>query len=120
MKDLGKTSFGIPANIEGLLCYLFWGVSGLIILIVDRKNTFVRFHAIQSVLFFGALALIVPLEIIVMPLTMHLGFLMPVFMMFNIVAGWLGLYCWIFLMVKAYQGDLFKLPILGSVAEKLA
>ena len=107
-KDLGKTSTGIKANVSGLLCYLLGFITGIIFYLIEKDNKFVRFHALQSIIVFGALFVIgwvVPfipgLRVLLMPL---------------LVVGELIL--WIVLMVKAYQGEKFPLPVAAEIAEK--
>ena len=104
-----KTSSGINQNVAGLLCYLAGWITGLIFFLVEKENRFVRFHAMQSILTFGGLSV----------LSMVLTWI-PFFGWFIAVTViplvWLLL--WIILMVKAYQGELFKLPIIGDIAEK--
>ena len=48
-----KTSTGLEDNIAGLLCYVAGWVSGLIFLLIETENKFVRFHAVQSIIVFG-------------------------------------------------------------------
>ena len=48
----------LKPNIAGLLCYLLFWVTGIIFLILEKKNQFVRFHAMQSIITFGALTII--------------------------------------------------------------
>jgi uncharacterized membrane protein len=74
----------------------------------EPHNRFVRFHAMQSILVFGAacLALIVCLAI------PFLGWILSIFVFYGSVALWL------ILMFKAYQGERFKLPIAGDIAEE--
>ena len=43
----GKTSLGMEQNVEGLLCYVAWWVTGIIFLMLEKDNKFVRFHALQ-------------------------------------------------------------------------
>jgi uncharacterized membrane protein len=112
-KDLGKTSTGMQANIEGLLCYAVGWVTGLIFFLIEKENKFVRFHALQSMIVFGALFV---LQIAVgMFMGAFLGVLIP---FFNGFVALVSLVLWIVLMVKAYQGEKFKLPIAGDMAEK--
>jgi uncharacterized membrane protein len=112
-KDLGKTSTGMQANIAGLLCYVLFWVTGLIFFLIEKENKFVRFHALQSMIVFGALFV---LQIVVgMFLGAFLGVLVP---FFNGLVGLVSLVLWIVLMIKAYQGEKFKLPIAGDIAEK--
>lgn len=107
MKDLGKTSLGIDANIAGLLGYLGGFITGIIIFLLEKKNRFVRFHAMQSIMTFGALA-VLQIAVGFLP---FLSFILP---LFNLA----GLILWVVLMVKAYQGEMFKLPVAGDAAEK--
>jgi uncharacterized membrane protein len=119
-KDLGKSSTGMNANIAGLLCYVVGWITGLILFLIEKENKFVRFHALQSIIVFGALTV---LQIAITVLTgvfglIHLGILIPFLSLINGLIGLAGLVLWIILMIKAYQGELFKLPIAGDIAEK--
>ncbi len=106
-KDLGKTSTGIQANVAGLLSYLLGFVSGIVFLVIEKENKFVRFHAMQSTIISGALFV---LQIV-------LSFI-PFLIMLSPLVGLLGIALWIILMIKAYKGETFKLPIVGDIAEK--
>jgi uncharacterized membrane protein len=111
-----KTSTGLDANIAALLCYVGWWISGLVFLLVENKNKFVRFHAIQSIAVFGtfSVALIVFKDI--------LGFLPFIGWVFSDVFGNIilavALVFWIILMLMAYQGRKYKLPWAGDIAER--
>ena len=105
-----NTSLGLNQNITALLTYLIGWVSGLVILLLEKDNRFVRFHAMQSILVFGGLTLI---SILIGSTLLFFVFLIP-------LLNLLGVVLWILLMVKAYQGDFFKLPIIGDQAEKLS
>ena len=48
----GKTTTGIQQNLEGLLCYLGWWITGIVFLVLEKENRFVRFHAVQSIITF--------------------------------------------------------------------
>ena len=54
-KNLGTTSTGIQPNVAALLSYLLGWVTGLIFFLIEKDNKFVRFHAMQSIIVFGAL-----------------------------------------------------------------
>jgi uncharacterized membrane protein len=107
-KNLGETSIGMQPNLEALLSYFFGFITGLVFYLVERKNKFVRFHAMQSMLVFGGLA-VLNLIFIFIPI---LGILISIFL------SLLGVVLWIILMIKAYQGEYFKLPVVGDIAEK--
>ncbi len=103
------TGMGMKARTAGWLSYLFGWVTGLIFFLLERENRFVRFHAAQSILFFGGLS-------IVQWLLSYLPF-------FSAIGGALGVVMfigWIILMVNAGKGRYYKLPILGDLAERLA
>jgi uncharacterized membrane protein len=119
-QDLGKTSTGMQANVAGLLSYVLGWVTGLIFFLIEKENKFVRFHALQSMIVFGGLFV---LNIAVgaavgMFAAIGISFLIPVFSLFNILLGLAAFVLWIVLMIKAYQGEKFKLPIAGDIAEK--
>jgi uncharacterized membrane protein len=98
----------LDENIAGALCYILGFITGIIFYLIEKENKFVRFHAMQSILVFLPVWIIVWL----------LGWI-PVFGW--IVSGLLGLLSlilWLILMIKAYQGEKFKLPIVGDIAEK--
>jgi len=103
-----KTSTGLGENVAGLLCYVAWWVSGLIFLLLETENKFVRFHAVQSIIVFGVFNIIwLPLQFIP-PLALFIGWLI----------GGLAFVLWVVLMYKAYQGEMYKLPVAGDLAEK--
>ena len=121
-KDLGKTSTGIQANVAGLLCYLLGWITGLIFFLIEKENKFVRFHALQSIITFGGwfiLSLAIGMFMGILG-AIGLGALVPVFIFINGLLGLAGLILWILLMIKAYQGEKFKLPVIGDIAEKNA
>jgi len=107
-KDLGKTSCGIKPNVAALLSYLAGFVTGIVFLVVEKENKFVRFHAMQSVLVFGFLFVLG----FILPLIPVLGWvLMPFIWILDIVL-------WIVLMIKSYKGEYFKVPVAGNIAEQ--
>ncbi len=114
------TSLGIRARTAGWLCYFFGWITGLIFFLLERGNRFVRFHAMQSILFFGAMSI---LEGIVRSFEVLFSFgYIPIFGV-GAVSGALVLVmlvCWIVLMVVASRGKYYKLPVIGNLAEKIA
>ncbi|MGD0077120.1 MAG: DUF4870 domain-containing protein [Sedimentisphaerales bacterium] len=119
-KDLGKTSTGMQANVAGLLCYVLGWITGLIFFLIEKENKFVRFHALQSMIIFGGLfvlSIAIGMFIGVFA-AMGAGFLVPLLSLVNGLLGLVGLILWILLMIKAYQGEKFKLPVIGDIAEK--
>ncbi|MBM3118736.1 MAG: DUF4870 domain-containing protein [Chloroflexi bacterium] len=108
---MAKTSTGLDENVAGLLCYVAWWISGLVFFLLEKDNKFIRFHALQSMIAFGILTLA----------SIIIGWIawIPIFGWLVGTAFWiLCLVVWIICMVKAYQGEKFKLPWAGNLAEK--
>jgi len=104
------TRTGLPPNIAGLLCYVGAWVSGIVFLILEPENRFVRFHAVQSIVAFGILT-VAGIVLGLIPVVGHAFSLIPVI---------LGFIVWVVMMVKASNGEWYKLPLAGDVAEKAA
>jgi uncharacterized membrane protein len=105
-----KTSSGLQENVAGLLCYLFGWVTGLIFFLLEPKNKFVRFHAVQSI----ALTVVVMVIYIIFLFIPILGWII------DLLLGLAMFVLWILLLIKAYQGQMFKLPVIGNFAEQQA
>jgi uncharacterized membrane protein len=105
-----KASTGLKPNVAGLLCYLLLWVTGLAFLILEKKDKFVRFHAIQSLIVFGAISVVYAILFWIPIVGWVFGWILWVFVFV----------LWIILMVKAYQGEKIKMPIAGDYAEKHA
>lgn len=109
---------GLQKNVAGLLCYVLGWITGIIFLLIE-KDRFVRFHAVQSIITFGALQLVqFLLSWIIFPLlwrSLALGFLAT---LLNFVLGVGTFALWILLMVKAYNNQMYKLPFAGDLAEQ--
>ena len=106
--DLGKTSTGLQPNVAGLLAYALGLVTGVIFLLLEKDNKFVKFHAVQSIVFSVTLAL----------LSLVAGFtplVAPLALAIVQLAGVIG---WVVLMVQAFQGKWYRLPVLGDIAAK--
>jgi uncharacterized membrane protein len=104
-----KSSTGLDENIAGLLCYVLGWVTGLIFFVVEKDSRFVKFHAMQSIVATGALTLI---NIATAIFTPGLRLLIsPLVSIATIVIL-------IIMIIKAYNGEMYKLPIAGDIAEK--
>ncbi len=119
-----KTSTGMDPKVAGLLCYLFGWISGLIFFLIEKEDKDIRFHAMQSILLSVALfAIWIGLAIIfgIIGFIPGIGILLLVISPLIYLVVWIGsIVIWIMLMVKAYQGEKWKLPIIGDIAEKNA
>ena len=107
-------------NVAGALCYVLGLITGIIFLALApyNQNRFVRFHAFQSLFFHVSwIALWVVRLALAFVLPWGMSLLLSLFML----VIWLGGFaCWIFLIIKAYNGEMFKLPIIGDIAAKQA
>ena len=128
-----RSGSGLEPNIAAALSYIW--IVGVIFYLLEKENRFIRFHAMQSILFGIANSiLMMVLVVVAMILTFVsigasaavgggigslLGLLVwLIWMLFWLIAMALlvGL---IFAAVKAYQGQMFKLPIIGKLAENI-
>ena len=94
---------GLPKNTAAALSYVLGWLTGIVFLLIE-KDPFVRFHAMQSIITFGILTLLSFVPVvgwILSPLVMIVGFVL-----------------WLVLIFKAYQGEEFKLPVIGEFAKK--
>lgn len=127
-----KTALGFSPNIGAMFCYIGNFVCSLgliysvIVLVSDKNNKFVRFHALQSILL-NVLGLILGVGAVIVVavgaiIDAQLG-LPLVTGVLGLVIGILGLVLFVMLIlaaVKAYGGNTYKLPIIGNIAEKRA
>ncbi|MCM3905388.1 MAG: DUF4870 domain-containing protein [Pyrinomonadaceae bacterium] len=123
----GKSAIGLDANLAAALGYII-SILGLINFIIDKENRFVRFHGIQSILYsvgIGAVFTVVWIVLIILGIVMSaisdvLGALMWLINGLLFFAFFLAMFGGlIYAAYKAYQGQIFKLPIVGNIAEKI-
>jgi len=107
-------------NVAGTLCYALGWVTGLIFYFID-KRPFVRFHATQSIAVFGILHIL----LLVTSAFFGLSFITGGFASFSLGLGFyrildvVSLVLWIVLMIKAHQGQRFRVPVAADIAESL-
>jgi uncharacterized membrane protein len=124
-----KSSTGLDENVAGLLAYIATWVSGLVFFLIEKDSRFVRFHAMQAILL-GASASIIGIvlwfvwlfgmiisasisEVLGGLVSIVLGLLMFVFSIGVLIAI-------VMCLIKAYQNQYFKLPVIGNFAEKFS
>ena len=110
---------GIDKKTGSWLSYLLWWITGIIMLFVGKNDPDVKFHAAQSVVFFGSITAI---NIVLGIINSFMGY---VWIISDLV--WLfGVVIWVIALIKAFQGngERFQLPLVGGVvtpyAEQLA
>jgi uncharacterized membrane protein len=107
--DAPKTSTGLDSHVAAALAYGLGWITGIIFIVAEPNDRFVRFHALQSIIVFGTLSAIT----ILLQAIPILGMLVAVFLVIPLSA-----ILWLLLMFKAYQGEKFKLPIAGDMADQ--
>lgn len=121
-------SISLRENVAGLLSYLLLWVSGVIIFLLEKQNYFIRFHALQSIVFFGGATIIFLILagidwVLIITDAWQIAWFSLVLYIIDFLAGLLllvVLLAWITLMNKAYQGETFKLPVIGDfVAQRM-
>ena len=123
-----KSALGLDGNITALLCYLI-GIIGLILAFIEKDNKFVRFHAWQSLLLgVGATVIAIVLAIVLAILGAVIAAvsqdMVPlVGILFGLVFTVFGLAVFaaaVWAAIQGFQGNIFKLPVIGNFAEKMA
>jgi uncharacterized membrane protein len=104
MEEKGPSSTGLEENVAGFLCYLLGFITGIVFLVVEKKSSFVKFHAKQSTIAFLILFVI----ILIVGWIPVIGILIILF----------TLILWLLLMIKALRGERYLLPIVGNMAEE--
>jgi uncharacterized membrane protein len=127
--QMTKSSTGLDENVAALLSYVFNWVSGLVFFLIEKDSRLVRFHAMQSlilsiVFFVGLIILYIVwfvLAIIFSQISGLLGTLVGLVVGLIIFVYFIACVIgWILGMIKAFQGQYFKLPVIGNLAEKFS
>ena len=124
-----KSSTGLDENLAALLSYVVGWISGLVFFLIEKESRLVRFHAMQSILL-SVVAAIVGIAlwvlsifswVVMSQISGILSFLI------SLIVGLVGfIVCIAFIagaviaLIKAYQGQYFKLPFIGNMAEKFS
>lgn len=114
-----KSGSGLEPNVAALLAYLFLLLGGIVFILIEKENKFVRFAAMQSIIlgivwsliWFVLPILIGAVAIATAGIGSVIALLIPL-----ISLGFLII--WIILMVKAYQNQEWELPVIGKIARK--
>jgi len=101
-----ETSTGMDPKVAGLLCYVGAWITGIIFIVLEKKNRYVRFHAVQSIIVFGFLAVAGAV----------FGWIPVIGNVFGSIIGITAFILWVVLMVKAYHGEMYKVPVAGDLA----
>lgn len=95
-------------NMMAAASYLLGFVTGIIMLLIEKQSKFVRFHAMQSTILFGG----------VFVANIALGFIPILGWLVGLLLSFATFILWILCMWKAFQGEMYKVPYVGVMAEK--
>ena len=95
-------------NILGAVAYLLGFITGIVLLLVEKNSKFVRFHAMQSTVLFGGLFVV----------NLILGFIPILGWLVGFILSLAAFVLWLVLMWKAFNGEMYKVPYVGDIAEK--
>jgi uncharacterized membrane protein len=121
--SLSSPSIGMTDNLAGALCYLFGFITGILFLVLApyNQNREIRFHAFQSILLSVAWVIVwvvVTIVALAFRIIPFLGIFVSVVLHFAIGLG--GLFLWLYMMFKTYNGEKIVLPVIGPMADKQA
>jgi uncharacterized membrane protein len=95
-------------NLMGAASYLLGFITGIIFLLIEKQSKFVRFHAMQSTILFGGVFVV----------NIVLGFIPFLGWLVGLLLSFASFVLWIVLMWKAFQGETYKLPVVGDLADQ--
>jgi uncharacterized membrane protein len=111
------------ARFVAVLTYLLGWFSGLLFTLFARENRYVRFHALQSLLFFGGIN-VLDVALFLVGVRLHhfepfIGPLFPlIFLLSFFLLNAIAFVGWLVAIVQAYRGVYYKLPLVGDIAEQ--
>ena len=124
-----KSSTGLDENVAALLSYVMTWITGLVFFFIEKSSRLVRFHAMQAILL-GASWFVIFIVLWVVWIVLAIVFSQVSEVLAGLVSLVMGLLFfvlgigvfigWIMCMIKAVQGQYFKLPVLGTFAEKFS
>ena len=133
--DTGKSALGLDGNVAAALGYPI-GIIAIISLIMEKENRFVKFHAIQSLLLYATFIVIWVAVVVISFILVAIGIAASAAggEAGGALGGIIGILWWLVILavflaafiglimaaVKAYQGEMYRLPIIGNMAAKWA
>ncbi|MGO1478964.1 DUF4870 domain-containing protein [Senegalia sp. (in: firmicutes)] len=103
-----KTSSGLDQNIAAMLSYVFGFITGIIFLVIEKENKFIRFHAMQSIIISGAIFVV----------GIVIGWIPIIGWLISLLLAPISFVIWIILLIKAYKNEWYEFPIAGKIAKE--
>ena len=117
----GTKGTGLAPNIASLLCYICMPITSIIFLVIEKDNADVKFHAWQGTIFGVAyIIVLIGLQVVAAILGAIIGVLGAIVGILIPIVAIAAFILWIICMVKAYQGERWRIPYLGDMAAKKA
>ncbi|SFM89622.1 DUF4870 domain-containing protein [Methanolobus profundi] len=112
---MSETKIGVDENIAGLIAYVLGLITGIILLVIEKENKFVRFHAAQSTALYGGLFVLN----IILGFLSSIPYLGMIFSLISMLIGLVAFVLWLYLMYMAFKGEMYRLPVIAEYADKL-
>lgn len=116
----GATTVGLAPNLAGALAYVLGPITGIALLVLEKENRFVRFHAAQSV---AVSILLIAVSFALSILGSVLAFVpvlgWAVALLVSIGVAFVSFFLWLYLMWQAFQGQSWHAPLAGGWAESI-
>jgi len=116
-----SSTTGIDTRLAAILCYSLWWLTGLLFLILERRDRAVRFHAAQSLVLFGCLSAV--LALIGVSSAVALVLSNPLYEIVQATANviWVGAaVMWLVLVLKTWRGEMWRVPLVATLADGIA
>jgi uncharacterized membrane protein len=110
----------MPPQLKGVLAYAFMPLSSIVMYFVEPKNKFIRFHSVQAFAVGVALLILNRLLGAIFGAIPYTPGISSVFGLIQVLVGLGSLALWVMLMMAAYRGQEWKLPVLGDMAADFA
>jgi len=107
---------GLAPNLAGLLAYLFMPFTGILFLLLEKRDPFVRFHAAQATVV-GVALFVAGMALGVLSLVPFIGWLIG--LLASMALGFGGFVLWVYLMFQAFSGNEWEVPWAGAQARRL-
>ncbi len=100
-------------SLAAILCYSIGWLTGLLFLLFVRENRFVRFHALQSLIFFGGVNLV---DIALIRIGgLHIHYLSVFIVLFFMLLNFVAFVGWLVAIIQASRGQYYRLPFVGNL-----
>lgn len=117
----GSKGTGLAPNVASMLCYIFMPVTSIIFMVLEKENKDVQFHAWQGTAFgVGYVAVLMAVYIFSAALSAVVSFLGVMVGLLIPIVGFVTFILWVICLVKAYQGERWRIPYIGDFAAKKA